>query len=284
MNLPETIVDSHVHLWNPAELRLAWLDGLPALNRAFLPEDFTRTSAATNVGKMIFVECGVEPSQSLTEVDWASAVAKTETRLRGIVAQAPLELGADVREHLVQLSHRPLVKGVRRILQGERDTEFCLRPEFIAGVKLLADFGFSFDVCIRHEQLPAVTELVRRVPNVTFILDHFGKPPVKAGENEPWATQLKALAKLPNVSCKISGLTTEGDWKNWQSEHLKPYFDTTLEAFGFDRVLYGGDWPVCTLATEYQGWVNTVLEMTASASQAEREQLFKTNAERIYHV
>ena len=284
MNLPNPIVDAHLHLWNPALLRYDWLDGLPALNRAFLPTDFSTASAGVGVSKMIFVECGCEASQSLAEVDWISALAKTETRLCGIVAHAPLENTADVREHLVHLARRPLVKGVRRLLQGERDQEFCLRLEFIAGVKQLAEFGFSFDVCIRYEQLPAVTELVRRVPEVQFVLNHFGKPPVKAGEIEPWATQLKALAKLPNVSCKISGLTTEADRKNWQRENLQPYFDIALAAFGFDRVLFGGDWPVCTLATEYQRWVDTVAAATSAASEADRKKLFQANAERIYRI
>jgi L-fuconolactonase len=149
---------------------------------------------------------------------------------------------------------------------------------------MLGEFGFTFDLCIRNEQLSAVTELVRRVPEVTFILDHFGKPAVRAGKFEPWATELKALAQLPNVNCKISGLATEADWKNWRPEELKPYFDTVLEAFGFERVLFGGDWPVCTLATDYQRWLETVLNWTASASHADRNNLFQNNAERIYRV
>lgn len=284
MNLPETIIDSHVHLWNPAELRLAWLDGLPVLNRAFLPKDFTQASAATNVGKMIFVECGCESSQALAEVDWITALAKKEKRLQGIVAQAPLEDGAGVREHLEQLARRPLVKGVRRNLQGERDAGFCLRPEFVAGVKLLAEFGFTFDLCIRHEQLPDVTELVRRVPAVTFVLDHFGKPPVKAAQIISWARQLKTLASFPNVNCKISGLTTEADWEHWQVEDLKPYFDVAFVAFGHDRILFGGDWPVCNLATDYKCWVETVLELSESFTDADRKKLFQTNAERIYRI
>ncbi len=139
-----SIVDSHVHLWNPAQLRYAWLDGLPALNRAFLPEDFAAASAGANVSKIIFVECGCEPAQSLAEVDWISDLAKAEPRMKGVVAHAPLEKGGCVRADLEKLAANPLVKGVRRNLQGERDSEFCLRPEFVAGVKLLAEFRFHF--------------------------------------------------------------------------------------------------------------------------------------------
>ena len=125
-------------------------------------------------------------------------------------------------------------------------------------MKLLAEFGFTFDLCIRHDQLPMAAELVRRVPQVTFVLDHFGKPDVRGKKTEPWAVNLKALAALPNVVCKISGLTTEADWKNWQPDDLKFYFETALECFGFDRILFGGDWPVATLATSYDRWLETV--------------------------
>jgi L-fuconolactonase len=278
------LVDSHVHLWNPELLRYTWLDGLPKLNRLFLPADFATASAKSNVTKMIFVECACEAMQSLAEVEMVSALAKNEPRLRGIVAHAALENGEAVCDDLEKLAGRPLVKGVRRMLQGESDPEFCLRPDFLAGVKALANFQFTFDLCVRHEQLRAATELVRRVPEVQFVLDHFGKPPVSAGKLEPWTTELKSLAALPNVNCKISGLTTEADWKNWQPEHLKPYFDVALESFGFDRVLFGGDWPVCTLATDYQRWVETVCALTSNATEEERKNLFQKNAERIYRI
>src|SRR5437868_4960472 len=154
-----SIVDSHVHLWNPTQFHYPWLDGLPALNRPFLPADFVASSSNSNVVKLIFVECGCQPAQSLAEVDWVSSLAKTWPQLKGIVASAPLEKGEAVRCELDTLATRPLVKGVRRLLQGERDIEFCLKPGFITGIKLLAEYGFTFDACIRPEQLPAVAEL-----------------------------------------------------------------------------------------------------------------------------
>ena len=284
MNLPDDIVDAHVHFWNSARLRFDWLAGLPALNRAFDSREFAAASAQAGVTKFIFVECGCEPRQALYEVEWISMLAKTEPRLKGIVAFAPMEKGAAVRAELSALANHPLVKGVRRNLQGEIDTGFCLQPDFIAGIKLLAEFDFTFDLCIRHDQLAAATELVRRVPEVRFVLDHFGKPPVKAGQVEPWATQLRALAELPNASCKISGLTTEADWENWKAEQLRPYFEVALGAFGSDRVLFGGDWPVCTLATDYHRWVEMVAAVTTSATEADRKKLFQTNAEKFYCI
>jgi len=174
-----SIVDSHVHLWNPAQFRYPWLDALPTLNRAWLAADFAAASATANVDKMIFVECGCKPAQSLAEVIWASDLAKAEPHLKGIVAHAALEKGGAVQADLAVLSGWPLVKGVRRNLQSESDAGFLLRPEFVAGIKQLAGFGFTFDLCIRHEQLRATTGLAARVPEVTFVLDHFGKPDVR---------------------------------------------------------------------------------------------------------
>lgn len=279
-----SIVDSHVHLWNPQQFRYAWLEGCSALNRAFVPGDFAVASAATNISKLIFVECGCEAAQNLAEVDWVAGLAENEPRLKGVVAHAPLEAGEAVRTDLKKLSSRPLVKGIRRNLQGEPDLAFCLRPQFVAGVQLLADFGFTFDLCIRHDQLRSVIELARRIPQVTFVLDHFGKPDVRGQKTGPWAADLKALSALRNVVCKISGLTTEADWDHWQPNELKFYFGRAFECFGFDRVLFGSDWPVATLATRYERWVETVEGFLSSAKEVDRIKLFQTNAERIYHV
>lgn len=284
MNPAANMVDSHVHFWDPVRLRYPWLDSLPELNRAFLPADLAAAGASPDLTKMIFVEGGCESSPNLAEVDWISALAGSEPRLCGIVAHAPVEQGDAVDAVLGQLATRPLVRGVRRLLQGERDPEFCLHPDFVAGVKRLATFQYTFDLCIRPEQLPAVTELVRCAPGVQFVLDHCGKPPVRAGKIEPWATDLRTLARLPNVCCKISGLATEADWQGWRTKDLKPYVDIVLESFGFDRVLFGGDWPVCTPATNYQRWLETIWELTSSADAAQQTMLFRTNAERIYRV
>ena len=168
---------------------------------------------------------------------------------------------------------RPLVKGVRRSLQGERDPGFCLRPEFVAGVMLLADWDFTFDLCLRHDQLAAATELARGVPQVTFVLDHFGKPDVRGKNPKPWAMDLNTLVALPNVVCKISGLTTEADWNNWKPVDLKIYFEQALELFGFDRVLFGSDWPAATLATSYERWIETVQEFLFVGQRGRPDQI-----------
>jgi L-fuconolactonase len=277
------IVDAHVHLWNPEQFRYAWLDDLPALNCAMLPADLAKASGPASVSKFICVESGCDSSQCLAEADWITGFAEAEPRLKGIIAHAPLEKGKAVRPNLELLGRHPLVKGVRRNLQAESD-DFLNRPELVEGLKLLPEFNFTFDLCVCADQLPAVIELARGVPQVSFVLDHFGKPAVRDRSYGTWAHHVRELANLPNVACKISGLATEADWTNWRSEDLKPYFDHALTCFGWHRVLFGSDWPVATLATSYDRWIETVLELIPNARERERRQLFQTNAERIYRV
>lgn len=282
MNAP-VIVDSHVHLWNPNPFRYAWLDALPALNRAMSSVELKAASDSTSVQKFIFVECGCDPSQCAAEVDWVVTLAEQEPRLKGIVAHAPLEKGLAASADLELLAARPLVKGIRRNLQAEKN-DFWNQSGLQEGLKLLPAFNFTFDLCVRADQLPLARELVQQLPEVTFVLDHFGKPAVRDGNFKPWARDLQALAKLPNVACKISGLTTEADWSHWKAANLAPYFEHALACFGPSRVLFGSDWPVATLATTYEVWIETVMKLVSGISESEMKQLFQTNAERIYRV
>lgn len=277
------IVDSHIHFWNPDQLQYDWLASVPAINRAFLPADLAQQAAAANLQKIVFVQCDCIPAHSLAEVEWVSALASREPRIEGLVAFAPLEHGDAVRGHLRQLAGFPLVKGVRRLIQSEA-AGFCIQPQFVRGVQLLAEFGFSFDICVFHHQLGDVLQLVAQCPDVAFVLDHGGKPPIKAGVREPWQAQLSELAQLPNVSCKISGLVTEADLENWTPAALQPYVEHIISVFGPDRVMYGGDWPVSLLATTYQTWLETVDQLTARMAETDKQKLFYQNAVNFYRL
>ena len=211
-------------------------------------------------------------------------LARGEPRLKGIIPWAPLEKGEGARPFLERLARLPGVKGVRRIIQYEPDPEFCLRPDFVRGVQLLAEFGWSFDLCISHVHLKNTIELVRRCPGVSFVLDHVGKPNIKERIWQPWADELARLARLPNVACKVSGMVTEDDHGSWKRENLKPYIDHVLECFGFDRVVFGGDWPVVTLAASYPQWAEALEWALAGCTPAERSRLYRENALRIYRL
>jgi L-fuconolactonase len=205
--------------------------------------------------------------------------------LQDIVAAAPVELGIAVRKHVESLlAISPLIKGVRRNLQDETQPDFCLQPDFVAGVRLLAEYNLSFDLCIRHWQLPAVTELVRRCPDTQFILDHLGKPNVKEHLLDPWRDQLRALAALPNVVCKISGLVTEADHTAWKPDDLALYLAHAIEVFGEDRVAFGGDWPVTLPASSYARWIETLQAFTTSLSQEAQRKFWSENGRRVYRL
>jgi L-fuconolactonase len=261
-----------------------WLANVPALVRTFLPADYSVATKSANVCKMIFVECGCAASQSIQEASWISELAAREKRLKGIVAQASVELGTHVTGELTRLAKNPFVKGVRRNVQSEPDANFCLRPDFVTGVRALQTFGFTFDLCVFYHQLPAVIELVRRCPEVSFVLDHCAKPAIRDQQLDPWRQYLHDLAALPNIACKISGLVTEADPIRCSAEDLQPYVAHALDCFGFDRVLFGSDWPVCQLATPFENWLAALRTILANESETDLTKLFQTNAERIYRV
>ncbi|HEY1386241.1 MAG TPA: amidohydrolase family protein [Dongiaceae bacterium] len=278
------IVDSHVHLADPKRFGYAWTRNAPSLNRQVLPEHLTRAAVPVKIDQFVFVEVDVDSPQHLAEAEWIASLAKSDPRLKGMVAALPLERGAAIAGELDQLRQHKILRGIRRLIQNQPDPDFCVRPEFIAGLKLLARHDLVFDICIFHHHLPNAIKMVRQCPEVRFALDHIGKPGIKAGLTDPWRQHLKELAALPNVTCKISGVSTEADHRNWTREQLRPYIAHTIDTFGFDRVMYGGDWHVLELAGTYPQWVEIVDWVVEGASAAEKRKLFRDNAIRDYRL
>jgi L-fuconolactonase len=282
--MSEPLVDAHLHLWDPTRLRYAWLDGNPLLDRRYGAPEFAAASMECAVERAVFVQCDCRPEQSLDEVRWVASLAAEGLPVQGIVARAPVELGADVRPHLAELARIPLVRGIRRIIQGEPAAGFCQQPAFIAGVQALAEFGFSFDLCVRRDQMADAVALVGACPQVRFVLDHCGGPDIRGRTLEPWRTQLEALGRLPNAWCKLSGLPTLADEKAWKTEDLAPYVDHVITAFGTGRVLFGGDWPVVLKAGAYRRWVDAAHQLLAELPAADRRRVLHDNAIAFYRL
>jgi len=277
------VVDTHVHLTNQQRISYSWMSESPTLNGSYGLDDFDAARGPVDVEAIVFVEVGCDVGDRQSEVEWITELAETEPRLQGIVAQLPLEQGAAVGPEVESLAGNPLVKGIRRLLQDE-DLDFCLQPSFLEGLRLLPGHGLTFDLCIAHPQLANALKMVEACPEVQFVLDHIGKPGIQGRLLEPWKTQIRALAEFPNISCKMSGLTTEADLQNWTRDDLRPYIDHIIDCFGFDRVMFGSDWFVVTLASTYPRWVETLDWAVAGCSDAERRQLYVDNALSFYRL
>jgi L-fuconolactonase len=283
--MPEfPIVDAHVHLYDPGVIRYGWMAGKPAVEGQRLMAQLDAARGGVEIEALVWIEVDADPGQHLQEASFIDGLVRTDRRIAAMVAHAPLEHGTAVTPDLEKLAAHGLTRGIRRLLQDEPDDAFCLRPGFIEGVRLLARFGLSFDICVYPHQLAGAVELARRCPEVRFVLDHAGKPGVRDGLMEPWRTHIAELAALPNVWCKLSGLITEADQATWSREQLRPYIDHVIESFGFARVMFGSDWPVSEQTHRYAEWVEIVEQALAGAAADERRKLFCDSAIAFYRL
>ena len=278
------IIDTQVHLHDQQRFKYSWAKGAPKLARDWSVADLAGSARPYEIEGLVFVEVDVDMPQYLDEGDWVQSLADKDRRIKGCVASLPLEKGPALEPEMARLAGLKVMRGIRRLIQNQLDPEFVLKPDFLAALKLLPKYNLSFDICIFHHQLPNTLEMVRRCPEVSFILDHIAKPGIKAGLVEPWAAQMREMAALPNVVCKLSGVTTEADHGNWTREQLRPYIDHVIDCFGFERVMYGGDWPVSELAGNYHSWLEVLDWATAGCTAQEKRKLFRDNGIRAYRL
>lgn len=274
-------IDSHMHFWDQEDLQAyTWLHEVPAIGHRHDPSTLHKEAESDLPDKIVFVEAGAPP---LAEVKWVEQLAAQEPRIRAIVAKIAINAGAQTTADIVGLKKHPLVRGVRHNFEHE-SLDCCSRPEFIRGVREATAAGLNFDICCKHPQLPAVLELVRQCPQTSFILDHGGKPGIRAGLMDPWRDHIRELAAFPNVVCKLSGLVTEADHQTWTPTQLEPYVAHLLATFGSQRLLFGGDWPVAKLACGYLRWLELVRLFVADLPAVDQAAIFSGNAERIYRI
>lgn len=279
------IIDSHVHLWDPTRFRMPWLDGNDRINKPFGLAEFREHAAGLDVEGIVYLQVEVTPPYALLEAQWVADQPADGPPILGIVPWAPLEDGDRARSFLdAMVAIDPRIVGIRRLYQGEPDLDFCIRPDFIRGVQLLPEYGLSFDLGVYHQHLKNTISLVQACPDVSFVLDHIGKPDIKNGMREPWFDEIRQLAALPNVVCKVSGMVTEATIDTWTVDDLRPYVEHVLERFGEDRVMFGGDWPVVLMSSAYRRWVDALDEMTVGLSDDAKRKLWNANARRFYRL
>jgi L-fuconolactonase len=271
-------IDAHQHFWCYSAADYPWIGkGMERLARDHLPKDLAPLAAAEGIGGTV----AVQARQSLEESRWLLELSAADPLIRGVVGWVDLR-STHVEDQLREFAERPKFVGVRHVFQDEADPRFLLGESFLHGIGKLATFGLTYDLLLYPQQLPAAAEFVGRFPEQPFVLDHLAKPRIKAGELAPWRRDLKALAAHGNVLCKLSGLVTEAAWQGWKRADFTPYLEVAIEAFSPERLMFGSDWPVCTLAADYAETMGIVTDVLGGLTAAQREAILGGNATRFY--
>ncbi|TLV03629.1 amidohydrolase family protein [Dyadobacter luticola] len=273
------IIDSHQHFWIFDEGRDAWITPeMAAIRKNFLPEDLEPVLKSNGVDGCV----AVQASESDAETEFLLQLAEANDFIKGVVGWVDLR-SPDLYAKLEKYSQFEKLKGFRHVVQGQPEG-FLLQPDFMKGVGQLVAFDFTYDILIYPNQLKEAFNFAVRLPNVQFVLDHIAKPPIKQKEIVTWTNDMRLLAELPNVKCKVSGMVTEADWQEWERADFKPYLDVVFETFGTDRLMFGSDWPVCLVAAQYEGVKGILTDYLSMFSDSEVKKVMGENAAEFYSL
>lgn len=273
-------IDAHQHFWKFDPVKDSWIgEEMKCIRKDFFPKDF-----APVLQKNCFDgSVAVQASQSEEETKFLVLLAERNKFIKGVVGWVDLQR-ADIRERLEYYRQFPVVKGFRHVLQGESQRDLMLQPDFKRGIAELHAFNFTYDLLIFPDQLLFAAQLVASFPNQRFVVDHMAKPFMKRKEINTWKSDIERMAAHPNTYCKISGMATEIDWKNWKREYFLPYIDIVVNAFGTDRIMFGSDWPVCLAAVPFEEVLQIANDYFRSFSESDQEKFFGLNAIRFYNL
>ena len=293
------IVDTHQHLWDLEKLELPWLNGLEVLNKNHGMADYLNATAQQNVCKSVYMEVDAAPTHKELEVEWVTELCKDPSNPMAAAVVSAEPQSEHFKGFVDRHKNNPYLKGIRRVLHvPETPRGWCLAEKFIAGVRYLGEVGWLFDICIRPSELSDACLLVQKCPETLFVLDHCGNadPTIVNGkrasvsqenpmahERLAWLEAISKLAEQPNVICKISGIVARAA-EGWVAQDLAPTINHCLDAFGAERVVFGGDWPVCTLGASFHQWATALREIIQERGEAEQKKLLSENALRIYRL
>jgi L-fucono-1,5-lactonase len=270
-------IDTHQHFWTYGAKNYSWIDPASAVARDFGPADLEPELTRNGIDGTVLVEA----RSQVDETEDLLAFAQQASFIRGVVGWLPLT-DPTVGALISRYADQPHLRGLRHAIAAESDPEFMFREDFNRGIALLERAGLRFDLLLEPALLSRASAFVDAHPRQIFILDHLAKPPIQRHVLEPWAAALRELGKRPNVYCKVSGLVTEADRKGWSPSDLRPYLDVALEAFTPRRLMFGSDWPMCLLATSYDGWLSTAQAWASALSSDERDRIFGGTALEAY--
>ena len=277
------IIDTHEHLWDLGARPHSWTDDIPPLKKSFLPADYTAATDGSNITRSIHMEADVDDAHADDENTWIASLAVDPANpiCGAIISGRPEEEEFDT--YLERWGNQDFVKGVRRVLHVMPD-ETSQSDLFVANIRRLAAFDLPFDLCFLERQLPIAIQLVEKCPETTFVLDHCGVPSIAEGKPEAWQGHIKELSMFANINCKVSGLVAYANPEKSIEDAVKPYIDYVIESFGWDRLIFGSDWPVCTITTTAAEWIRIARDHVRSAPETDQHKLFHNNAARIYNL
>jgi L-fuconolactonase len=271
-------IDGHQHFWHYSPEEYGWIGPqMASLQQDHLPSDLVPLLETTGLDGTV----AVQARQSLEETAWLLALSDRYSIIKGVVGWVDL-CSPDAQAQLERFCAHPRFRGVRHVVQDEIDDRFMLRADFGRGIATLRNYGLAYDILIYPRHLAVAHEMVVQFPDQPFVLDHLAKPPIKDGQLSAWAQDIRRLADLPNVTCKVSGMVTEANWERWQPADLWPYLDLIFEAFGAQRIMFGSDWPVCKVAATYPQVVEIVSDYVDGLSEAEQAAVWGGTATDFY--
>ncbi len=276
---PASRIDSHQHFWKYNPARDSWItDDMHVIQRDFYPEDLAPILTQNNFDGCI----AVQADQSEAETTFLLDLANQHTFIKGVVGWIDLR-SEKVEERLIHFSKHLKLKGVRHIVQAEPNG-FMKQKEFLRGIKTLKKFNLTYDILLKEHQLEEALWFVNQFPDQKFVIDHIAKPTIVKNDRTQWENHMGAMATFPNVNCKLSGMVTEADWKNWKYADFVPYLDIVFSCFGADRVMYGSDWPVCLVAGSYTQQLGIIEKYISSFSDSEKQLVMGENTIRFYNL
>ena len=274
-------IDAHHHLWRFDPVEYDWIDdSMSVLRKDFLIKELEKTLYKNGFSSSIVVQA----RQSLEETHWLLDIAKQTDLIKGVVGWIDLK-SKRLAQHLEAFTQREKLVGFRHVIQGEEDEDFLLNPDFIRGLKIIADKGYRYDLLIFANQLESAEKMLAQVPNLHVVIDHIAKPDIKSkGDFDIWRKGMAKLAEYPNCHCNLSGMVTEADWKNWQGADFQPYMKTVLALFGENRLMFGSDWPVCLVAVEYETVKKLVIDFLSVYAPNAKNSILGENACHFYQI